>query len=72
MSIIFTFMLERWSHSQKKSKGVSVLHDTPIQIMLNKHSTYQHMVERCRTAVYPEAEAGSAQYYVSNSTGACI
>ena len=59
-------------HSQKKSKGVFVCHYTPIQIMLNKHSTYQHniMGEICRTAVYPEAEAGSAQYYVANSTGA--
>lgn len=58
-------------HSEKRKKGTLIPHDTPVQIMLNKHATYQHMLDRCRKAVYP-SEQGQAQYYVANSTGAAI
>ena len=58
-------------HSDRKKKGVFVPHDTPVQIMLRKNCSYEHMVERCRMAIYPNEEE-SAKYYVANSTGACI
>ena len=38
-------------HSDRKKKGVFVPHDTPVQIMLRKNCSYEHMVERCRMAI---------------------
>ena len=58
-------------HSEKKKKGMLVPHDTAVQIMLHKHSTYEHMLQRCQKAVYP-TDDDAAYYYIANSTGACI
>ena len=64
----------RMLHSHKMRKGILVPHDTPVQIMLHKNCSYEHMVERCRKEVFPDDDAddATAHYYVANSTGACI
>ena len=56
----------------KCGKGILERSFKPAKIAVRRDSSYQRLLEKCKSAVFPEGAGTSDQVYVADASGVCI